>query len=156
MMTRPDRHLLLALLLAACVVVPRAVLISAAHNETIDDDYHLVRGLAFLRRDPGLIHRGLNDPPLGAALAAIPLWLMGGTTHGADEGTALHAQSAYTPERALSDVIEEVEKAYIESALEYHGWNIAKTARELQIGPNRLRDRMKRYDLLEDGPGGAD
>src|SRR3954469_18158443 len=79
------RHLLLALLVAACVVIPRAALISSAHSETIDDDYHLVRGLEFLRRDPGLIHRNLNDPPLGAALAAVPLWLMGGTTHGPDE-----------------------------------------------------------------------
>jgi 4-amino-4-deoxy-L-arabinose transferase-like glycosyltransferase len=103
-MMRIDRHLLLALLLAACVVIPRAALVSSAHSETIDDDYHLVRGLEFLRRDPGLIHRGLNDPPLGAALAAVPLWVMGGTTHGPDEGTALHSQSAYTPERALMAV----------------------------------------------------
>jgi hypothetical protein len=98
---RATRHLLLALLLAAAVVLPRALLLRDAHSETSDDDYHLVRGLEFLHRDPGLVHRELNDPPLGEAIAALPLWLMGGTTHGVDEGTALYAQVGYTPENAL-------------------------------------------------------
>jgi hypothetical protein len=99
--SRGTRHLLLALLLAAAVVLPRALLLREAHGETSDDDYHLVRGLEFLHRDPGLVHRELNDPPLGEALAALPLWLLGGTTHGQDEGTALYAQTGYTPETAL-------------------------------------------------------
>jgi hypothetical protein len=98
---RGARHLLFALLLAAAVVLPRALLLRDAHSETSDDDYHLVRGLEFLHRDPGLVHRELNDPPLGEALAALPLWLLGGTTHGQDEGTALYAQTGYTPETAL-------------------------------------------------------
>src|SRR3954452_15761522 len=98
---RATRPLLLALLLAAAVVLPRALLLRDAHSETSDDDYHLVRGLEFLHRDPGLVHRELNDPPLGEAIAALPLWLMGGSTHGVDEGTALYAQTGYTPETAL-------------------------------------------------------
>src|SRR3954471_21149509 len=85
-------HLLFALLLTLAVTLPRALLIHNAHNETSDEDYHLVRGLEFLHRDPGLIHRELNDPPLGQALTALPLALLGGSTHGQDEGTALYAQ----------------------------------------------------------------
>src|SRR3954470_19605639 len=101
---RATRHLLLALLLAAAVVFPRALLLRDAHSESSDDDYHLVRGLEFLHRDPGLVHRELNDPPLGEALAALPLWLKSGSTHGVDEGTALYAQSAYSAEAALTAV----------------------------------------------------
>src|SRR5947208_727733 len=97
-MTRP---LLYALLLAVAVLVPRAILIREVHSEASDDDYHLVRGLEFLRGDAGLVHHELNDPPLGEAIAALPLWMMGGTTHGAVEGTALYEQAAYSPETAL-------------------------------------------------------
>jgi hypothetical protein len=98
------RHLWYALLLALLVTLPRAILIREAHGETSDDDYHLVRGLEFLQRDPGLVHRELNDPHLGQAIAALPLWIMGGTTHGRDEGTALYDQPAYSPETALMAV----------------------------------------------------
>jgi hypothetical protein len=101
---RTPNHLLLALLLSAAVLLPRAILIREAHSETSDDDYHLVRGLEFLKRDPGLVNRELNDPPLGEALAALPLWLMGGSTHARDEGTALHEQKDYLPETALMAV----------------------------------------------------
>jgi hypothetical protein len=94
--------LLLAILLTGAVVVPRAYLLSRTHNESSDDDYHLVRGLEFLKRDPGLVHRELNDPPLGEALAALPLWLAGGTTHGSDEGTALYQQKNYSPQTATT------------------------------------------------------
>jgi hypothetical protein len=98
------RHLLFALIFAAAIVIPRAALIQLAHSPTSDDDYHLVRGLEFLQRDKGLVHRELNDPPLGEAIAALPLWLMGGTTHGRMEGTALYDQSAYSPETALMSI----------------------------------------------------
>ena len=98
---KSKRHLWYALLLALLVTLPRAILIREAHGETSDDDYHLVRGLEFLQRDPGLVHRELNDPHLGQALAALPLWIMGGATHGRDEGTALYGQPAYSPETAL-------------------------------------------------------
>jgi two-component system response regulator AtoC len=53
----------------------------------------------------------------------------------------------YSPDRPLSDVIAEAERAYIRDALEFYSWNIAKTARQLKIGPNRLRDRMERFGL---------
>jgi len=98
----PRRHLLLALLVTAAVVLPRAFLLSRIHNESSDDEYHLVRGIEFLKRDKGLVHRELNDPPLGEAIAALPLWLLGGTTHGDDEGTALYQQRNYSPETATS------------------------------------------------------
>jgi hypothetical protein len=101
---RVRRHLLLALLCAAAIVIPRAILIQEAHGEASDDDYHLVRGLDFLRLDRGLVHRELNDPPLGQALAALPLRLMGGTSHGLYEGTAIHGQTGYTAETALAAV----------------------------------------------------
>ena len=68
---RPDRQLLLALLVAAAVLLPRAALISRAHSETYDEEYHLSRGARFWSRD--LAGVPLNDPPLGEALAAVPL-----------------------------------------------------------------------------------
>lgn len=93
-------HLSLALVLAALVLFPRSLLLTSAHNESSDDDYHLVRGLEFLRGDRGLLHRELNDPPLGQAISAVPLYLLGGTTHGLVENTALYGQRNYTPETA--------------------------------------------------------
>jgi len=56
----------------------------------------------------------------------------------------------YTPGRTLAESLDETEAAYIRGALEYFDWNIAKTARELKIGPNRLRDRIDRYGLEPD------
>lgn len=73
-----DRSLVLVLLLAALVVFPRAAMIAAVHSESIDDEYHLVRGVRLLQ---GTLELGnkrmpLNDPPLGEAIMALPLWLM--------------------------------------------------------------------------------
>jgi hypothetical protein len=98
-----SRALLYALVLSALVLVPRAIWVQWSHGPSSDDDYHLVRGLEFLQGDRGLVHRELNDPPLGEAFGAVPLWAMGGTTHGKDEGTALFAQS-YSPDAALMAV----------------------------------------------------
>ena len=42
-----DRHLVLALLLVALAVIPRSLLIARSHSETIDAEYHIVRGLAY-------------------------------------------------------------------------------------------------------------
>ena len=98
-----SRPLLYALLLSAAVLLPRAIWVQWSHGPSSDDDYHLVRGLEFLKGDRGLVHRELNDPPLGEALGAVPLWMMGGTTHGKDEGTALFAQT-YLPDAALMAV----------------------------------------------------
>jgi hypothetical protein len=45
-----DRHLGLALLLVALVVIPRSLSIAWAHSETYDEAFHLRRGIAFLTR----------------------------------------------------------------------------------------------------------
>src|SRR4051812_18891440 len=74
-MTAPhtwDRSLWLAVLLAAAVVVPRAVLTMSWHCESTDDEYHLVRGVMFWHHAiPADLD--LNDPPLGEAVVAAPL-----------------------------------------------------------------------------------
>src|SRR5271168_1031429 len=44
------RQLCLVVFLAAAVVLPRSYLIADAHSESIDDAYHLRRGLVFLTR----------------------------------------------------------------------------------------------------------
>ncbi len=73
-----DRQFWLAIALAALVLIPRGYLISNAHSERIDDEYHLQRGVQFLNRivvnNPQL---PLNDPPLAEALTVLPLWLAG-------------------------------------------------------------------------------
>jgi hypothetical protein len=38
---RPDRQILLVLLVSAAVLLPRAALIARAHSETYDEEYHL-------------------------------------------------------------------------------------------------------------------
>ncbi len=70
-----DKQLLLVLLLAAAVLVVRSALIERAHSETCDAEYHLNRGIAFLSGTVG--KRILNDPPLGEALSAFPMWITG-------------------------------------------------------------------------------
>jgi hypothetical protein len=70
---RGDRALLLALLLASLVLLPRAWLISRVHSECYDDEYHLVRGARFLLGTIGDMAQ--SDPPLGEALTALPLLL---------------------------------------------------------------------------------
>ncbi|MGB7158996.1 MAG: glycosyltransferase family 39 protein [Tepidisphaeraceae bacterium] len=71
---RWDRDFWLVTFLAACVVLPRAALICRAHNESVDDDYHLRRGLLFWTRAD--VDLRLNDPPLGAAIGALPMFLL--------------------------------------------------------------------------------
>ncbi len=68
----PGTHLLLAVILAACVIIPRSILITRAHSDTLDEEYHLIRGLQFFDRATYGSSR-LNDPPLGEALSALPL-----------------------------------------------------------------------------------
>lgn len=66
-----DRPLALALLIASIVLLARAALISRAHSEAYDEEYHLSRGARFWA---GRLHNvPLNDPPFGEALAAVPL-----------------------------------------------------------------------------------
>jgi hypothetical protein len=72
---RFDRHLWLAVFVAACVVVPRTALVSRAHSEYWDDQYHLSLGLSLLtRQSPRLIR---NDPPLGQAVISLPMLATG-------------------------------------------------------------------------------
>jgi hypothetical protein len=72
---RPDRQILLVLLVSAAVLLPRAALIARAHSETYDEEYHLSRGARYWSQT--LAGVPLNDPPLGEALAAAPLSLLG-------------------------------------------------------------------------------
>ena len=60
-----DRGLLLVLLLAGAVVVPRSFLIARAHSESYDDDYHLKRGLLFLTRGLSASEVDLERPAAG-------------------------------------------------------------------------------------------
>ncbi|MGA2442214.1 MAG: hypothetical protein ABSH08_14775 [Tepidisphaeraceae bacterium] len=73
-----DRSLTMATLIAAAVLIFRGILIAHFHGPTFDENYHLYRGLLFLRQDFKTL-RGirLNDPPLGEALLAVPAWLNG-------------------------------------------------------------------------------
>ena len=70
---RIDRQLWLVLLVAAAVVLPRSYLIAQAHSESIDDLYHLKRGLVFLTRGLAESQLELNDPPLGEGIVALPM-----------------------------------------------------------------------------------
>ena len=63
----------LLILLAAVLVVPRSYLIAQAHSESIDDLYHLKRGLLFLTRSLAGTDLELNDPPLGEGIVALPM-----------------------------------------------------------------------------------
>jgi hypothetical protein len=91
-----DRSLLLVLLLATLIVFPRSALIATAHSESVDDEYHLVRGVRFLVG--GLKNTPLNDPTLGETIIALPLWLLGAKPYGDPGnpikfGLVLHGQS---------------------------------------------------------------
>src|SRR5678816_3669293 len=70
-----DRAVWLALLVAALVVIPRTWLVSRAHSEYWDDQYHLRHGLSLLQR----VHPGdmRQDAPLGQVVIALPLWAAG-------------------------------------------------------------------------------
>lgn len=65
------RQTALAVLAAAMIVLPRAWIIQDAHSETVDEAYHLLRGMILWTRPDLPI--SLNDPPLGAMLTAVPL-----------------------------------------------------------------------------------
>ena len=72
---RLDRQFWLAVLVAACVVLPRTALVCRAHSEYWDDQYHLSQGLSFiLGKKTGVIR---NDPPLGQAVISLPLLVTG-------------------------------------------------------------------------------
>lgn len=62
------------MLLAAIVIIPRSALIIRSHSDYYDDQYHLIRGMRFLADKLGRKTPELNDPPLGEALTAMPVW----------------------------------------------------------------------------------
>jgi hypothetical protein len=95
---RIDRGLGLAMALAAAVLLPRSYLISRAHNENIDADYHLRRGALFLKRNLGATE--LNDPPVGEAIDALPLAATG-TLEGRWERSAIYGK-ALSPEAIVT------------------------------------------------------
>src|SRR5262245_61915929 len=69
-----DRQFWLAAVISLCVLVPRSWHITANSSPCYDDEYHLQRGLWMLGGpDAG----NLNDPPLGQAIIALPLRLLG-------------------------------------------------------------------------------
>jgi hypothetical protein len=68
-----DRSQLLVLLVAALILVTRAVLMAGALSESYDDEFHLVRGARFFLGT--LRAMAQTDPPLGEALTALPMVL---------------------------------------------------------------------------------
>jgi 4-amino-4-deoxy-L-arabinose transferase-like glycosyltransferase len=77
---RFDRWFWLAILVAALVVIPRSVLISRAHSETLDEQAHLRRGFAAAPRNPGNISIQMNDPPFGDVLLTLPPLALGASS----------------------------------------------------------------------------
>ena len=74
-----DRPFWLAIVVAACVVVPRTALVSGAHSEYWDDHYHLRHGITFLMHvKPGDMRQ---DAPLGQAVLSLPLLVTGSFPH---------------------------------------------------------------------------
>lgn len=74
---RLDRYFWLAILIAAAVVVPRSLLITAAHSPTMDEQWHVRDGIAQLTGNPsGMVHSA-GDPSLGEQVCAFPLWVTG-------------------------------------------------------------------------------
>jgi hypothetical protein len=68
-----DRWFWLAVVIAALVVIPRSLMITAAHSPTQDEQTHLRIGLSNLTGNPsGLIHEA-NDAPLGQMICALPM-----------------------------------------------------------------------------------
>ena len=87
-----DRSLVVVLMLALLIVPTRSAIIASVHGECVDDEYHLVRGVRFLRGELG--RTPLNDPVLGASVIALPVWLCGAVPN-ADQkfGLILRGQS---------------------------------------------------------------
>lgn len=90
-----DRHFWLALLFAAAIVIPRSALIIRAHSDYYDDQYHLVRGMRFIADKLTKKPIELNDPPLGEALTALPVWWSGVRSI---SGDIIYGQTDVNPE----------------------------------------------------------
>ncbi|MBC8106967.1 MAG: glycosyltransferase family 39 protein [Anaerolineae bacterium] len=90
-----DRHFWLALLLAAIVIIPRSALMIQSHSDYYDDQYHYIRGIRFIADKLGRRPPQLNDPPLGEALTAWPVWWSGVRNI---SGDILYGQKLVKPE----------------------------------------------------------
>ena len=90
-----DRGLLLVLAIAAAVLLVRGVLMAAAHSESYDDEYHLVRGARFFLGT--LRAMAQSDPPLGEAITALPMVL----TNANPRWTGTLYDHSSPPERVL-------------------------------------------------------
>ena len=61
-----------------------------SQSERVDDEYHLIRGIMYLKRHlEGNVNLPLNDPPLGEGLA-LPIWMGGYWPKGTSVTTALY------------------------------------------------------------------
>ncbi len=67
----------------------------------------------------------------------------GGTRAATDELLSLGGTFQEFKERA--------EAAFIRKQLEFHGWNITKTAEALDIQRSHLYNKMKKYGLAKEG-----
>ena len=47
----------------------------------------------------------------------------------------------------LKEVVEEVEKIYIEKALRLNNWNLKRTARKIEIHRNTLSMKVKKFGI---------
>ena len=65
-----------ATLIASAIIVPRSYYIANAHSESYDDRYHVSRGLAFWSKTIVEKRLTLNDPPVGEAIIAFPIYLI--------------------------------------------------------------------------------
>jgi hypothetical protein len=73
-----DRALWLALVLTSVILITRGVMIQKRLTRCIDDRYHIGRGLLYLHRDYKQMRlTTYNDPPLGEAIIALPLYVQG-------------------------------------------------------------------------------
>lgn len=95
-----NRIVVLAVLICLAVTVTRSLMIVEGTVQTFDEPYHLAHGLALLN---GRFHdsdavTGFNDPPLGAAIVAMPLWVLGATSDAPQEaGYAVHEHWGWWP-----------------------------------------------------------
>lgn len=95
-----NRVVVLAVLACLAVTITRSLMIVEGTVQTFDEPYHLAHGLALLN---GRFHEsdavtGFNDPPLGAAIVAMPLWVRGATSDAPREaGYAVHEHWGWWP-----------------------------------------------------------
>ena len=94
------RVLLLAAVVALVFLTARSALIIQATVETVDEQFHLAHGLALWTGfyESASAPMGFNDPPLGARLVALPLYLTGATLEATQaSGLAVNVDPGFWP-----------------------------------------------------------